>query len=53
MANRIILNNVSYHGAGAIKAIPEEVKGRGFKSFCMLRSRLSKIWKNSKSKHLY
>ena len=26
MANRIILNNVSYHGAGAIKAIPEEVK---------------------------
>ena len=31
MANRIILNNVSYHGAGAIKAIPEEVKGRGFK----------------------
>ena len=26
MANRIILNNVSYHGAGAIKVIPEEVK---------------------------
>ena len=31
MANRIILNNVSYHGAGAVKAIPEEVKSRGFK----------------------
>ena len=31
MANRIILNNVSYHGKGAIQAIPEEVKSRGFK----------------------
>ncbi len=31
MANRIILNGTSYHGAGAIKAIPDEVIGRGFK----------------------
>lgn len=30
MANRIILNETSYHGAGAIKEIPAEVKGRGF-----------------------
>jgi lactaldehyde reductase len=31
MANRFILNETSYHGAGAIKEIPAEVKGRGFK----------------------
>lgn len=31
MPNRIILNNVSYHGKGAIQAIPAEVKARGFK----------------------
>ena len=31
MANRFILNETSYHGAGAIKEIPTEVKGRGFK----------------------
>lgn len=31
MPNRIILNNVSYHGKGAIQAIPDEVKARGFK----------------------
>ncbi len=31
MPNRIILNNVSYHGKGAIEAIPDEVKSRGFK----------------------
>lgn len=31
MPNRIILNNVSYHGKGAIQAIPDEVKTRGFK----------------------
>ena len=30
MPNRIILNNVSYHGKGAIQAIPDEVKARGF-----------------------
>lgn len=31
MPNRIILNNVSYHGKGAIQVIPDEVKARGFK----------------------
>lgn len=31
MPNRIILNNVSYHGKGAIQAIPDEAKARGFK----------------------
>ncbi len=30
MANRIMLNQTSYHGAGAIKEIPNEVKARGF-----------------------
>lgn len=29
--NRIVLNETSYHGAGAIQAIADEVKGRGFK----------------------
>lgn len=31
MADRIILNNVSYHGEGAIKEIPGIAKSRGFK----------------------
>ena len=31
MANSIVLNENSYHGAGAIKEIPAEVKTRGFK----------------------
>lgn len=31
MANRIVLNETSYHGKGAIASIPEEVKNRGFK----------------------
>lgn len=30
MANRFVLNETSYHGAGAIQAIPEEITGRGF-----------------------
>lgn len=30
MANRIVLNETSYHGAGAIKEIPKEVSVRGF-----------------------
>ncbi len=29
--NRFILNETSYHGNGALSAIPDEVKGRGFK----------------------
>lgn len=31
MANRIVLNETSYHGAGAIKEIPAVVNVRGFK----------------------
>lgn len=31
MANRIVLNETSYFGAGAISVIPEESKNRGFK----------------------
>ncbi len=31
MANRFVLNETSYHGAGAINSIPDEIKGRGFK----------------------
>ena len=30
MANRVVLNETSYHGAGAIQEIPGEVKTRGF-----------------------
>ena len=30
MANRFILNETSYHGAGAIEAIADEAKGREF-----------------------
>ncbi len=31
MANRIVLNTISYHGAGAISHIPEELTARGYK----------------------
>ena len=31
MANRIVLNETSYHGKGAIKEIASEAKSRGFK----------------------
>ena len=30
MANRFVLNETSYHGAGAIGSIPDEIKARGF-----------------------
>ena len=29
MVNRIVLNETSYHGAGAIQSIPDEVKAPG------------------------
>ena len=29
--NRFVLNETSYHGAGAINAIADEIKARGFK----------------------
>ena len=31
MANRFVLNNISYHGKGAIQSIVTEVQSRGFK----------------------
>ena len=31
MVNRIILNETSYHGAGSITAVVDEIKARGFK----------------------
>ena len=31
MANRFVLNETSYHGKGAITAIADEIRGRGFK----------------------
>lgn len=31
MADRIVLNTVSYHGAGAVKEIGPELRSRGFK----------------------
>ena len=31
MPNRFVLNEVSYHGHGAIKEIPTEAKNRGFR----------------------
>lgn len=31
MANRIMLNQTSYHGSGAVNEIAAEVKSRGFK----------------------
>lgn len=37
MANRIVLNRLSYHGRGAVAEIPAEVKAQGFKKafFCV------------------
>ena len=31
MANRIVLNNISYHGKGAIQEIVSEVKSNGYR----------------------
>ncbi|MBR4382498.1 MAG: lactaldehyde reductase [Selenomonadaceae bacterium] len=36
MANRIILNETSYFGPGAIKEIPAEIKGRGCKKVMLV-----------------
>lgn len=35
--NRFVLNNISYHGAGAIKEIPGEIKRRGYKKHSFAR----------------
>ena len=39
MANRFVLNETSYHGAGAIAVIPDEIKARGFNELSLLYSR--------------
>ena len=31
MANRFVLNETSYHGAGAVKEVVTEINARGFK----------------------
>ena len=31
MANRFVLNNISYHGKGAIQEVPGEITRRGYK----------------------
>ena len=50
MANRIMLNETSYHGAGAIEEIANEAKAHDFKkSFCMFRSRSDQIWCDKES----
>ena len=36
MANRFVLNETSYHGAGATQAIPDEVKARGFQKILVV-----------------
>ncbi|MFR1038332.1 MAG: hypothetical protein ACLSE4_05700 [Clostridium sp.] len=44
MANRIVLNETSYHGAGAIAEIANEAKAQSFsESFRMFRSRSDQI----------
>lgn len=34
--NRFVLNETSYHGSGAINAIPEEIEARGFKKILIV-----------------
>ena len=34
--NRFVVNETSYHGSGAIKAIPEEIEARGFKKILIV-----------------
>lgn len=36
MVNRIVLNEMSYFGAGAISVLPEEIRKRGFKKVLMV-----------------
>lgn len=45
MANRFILNETSYHGAGAVAEIATEVKQRGYKkAFVCSDPDLCEIW---------
>ena len=44
MANRFVLNTISYHGSGAIKEIPGELQRRGYKKvFRLLRPRSGEV----------
>lgn len=36
MVNRFVLNETSYHGAGAVNSIPDEIKARGFKKILVV-----------------
>ena len=36
MVNRFILNETSYHGAGAVNSIPDEIRSRGFKKILVV-----------------
>lgn len=40
MANRIMLNQTSYHGAGAIAEIATEAKAHGFKKLLYVLTRI-------------
>lgn len=45
MSNRLVLNETSYHGKGAIQEIAGEVKRRGFKkAFDMFRTYDLQAW---------
>ena len=41
MANRFILNETSYHGAGAINEIATEIKAHGFKKAFVASDQIS------------
>ena len=44
MANRIVLNTISYHGKGAVENIVPELTARGYhKGLCLLRPGPSQI----------
>ena len=40
MVNRFVLNETSYHGAGAIKEIATEAKGRAFQKHLYVQIRI-------------
>ena len=43
MSNRLVLNETSYHGKGAIQEIAGEVKRRGFKKAFVVSKRLKSL----------
>ena len=48
MANRIMLNETSYHGVGAIKEIATEAKARHLRRHLSAATRPDPIWSNRK-----